>query len=128
MSLEPVTRYESDGGARIYRIPVRVFQMLVANVYIVIAGDYVALVDTGSGLGESDDHIRSGIEQIRDEWGEPLGWGDIKRVVVTHAHVDHVTGVATAKRATGAPVYLHRDDLFLSERAVETGEMFGLRV
>src|SRR6266496_6623376 len=64
VSLEPVTRYESDGGARIYRIPVRVFQMLVANVYIVIAGDYVALVDTGSGLGESDDHIRSGIEQI----------------------------------------------------------------
>lgn len=52
----------------------------------------------------------------------------IKHILLTHAHVDHVTGVAAAKRATGAPIYLHRDDLFLYERAVETGEMFGLRV
>ena len=110
MSLEPVTRYESDGGARIYRIPVRVFQMLVANVYIVIAGDYVALVDTGSGLGESDDHIRSGIEQIRDEWGESLDWGDIKRVVVTHGHVDHYGGLGAVRDQTRAPVAVHELD------------------
>jgi glyoxylase-like metal-dependent hydrolase (beta-lactamase superfamily II) len=37
-----------------------------------------------------------------------------------------VTGVATAKRALGVPVCLHRDDLFLYERAVEMGRMFGL--
>lgn len=52
----------------------------------------------------------------------------IRHIVLTHAHVDHVTGVAAAKRALGAPVYLHRDDLFLYERAVETGRMFGLTV
>ncbi|HEU5098251.1 MAG TPA: MBL fold metallo-hydrolase [Roseiflexaceae bacterium] len=110
MSLEPVTRYESVGGARIYRIPARAFQMLVANVYIVIADDYVALVDTGSGLGESDDHIRSGIEQIRDEWGELIGWDDIKRVVVTHAHVDHYGGLGAVRDQTNAPVAVHELD------------------
>ena len=52
----------------------------------------------------------------------------IRHILLTHAHVDHVTGVAAAKRALGVPVHLHRDDLFLYERAVETGEMFGLRV
>src|SRR5215467_333213 len=52
----------------------------------------------------------------------------IRHILLTHAHVDHVTGVAAAKRATGAPVYLHRDDLFLYERAVESGLMFGIRV
>ena len=52
----------------------------------------------------------------------------IRHILLTHAHVDHVTGVAAAKRATGAPVYLHRDDLFLYERAVEMGAMFGLQV
>ncbi len=52
----------------------------------------------------------------------------IKHILLTHAHVDHVTGVAAAKRALGAPAYLHRDDLFLYERAVESGAMFGLRV
>jgi glyoxylase-like metal-dependent hydrolase (beta-lactamase superfamily II) len=52
----------------------------------------------------------------------------IRHILLTHAHVDHVTGVAAAKRALGAPIYLHRDDLFLYERAVESGAMFGLRV
>jgi glyoxylase-like metal-dependent hydrolase (beta-lactamase superfamily II) len=52
----------------------------------------------------------------------------IRYILLTHAHVDHVTGVAAAKRALGAPIYLHRDDLFLYERAVESGRTFGLRV
>lgn len=52
----------------------------------------------------------------------------IRHILLTHAHVDHVTGVAAAKRALNVPVYLHKDDLFLYERAVETGRLFGLRV
>jgi glyoxylase-like metal-dependent hydrolase (beta-lactamase superfamily II) len=49
-------------------------------------------------------------------------------VLLTHAHVDHVSGVGRAKRELGVPVYLHRDDLFLYEQAVAHGRMFGLRV
>ena len=52
----------------------------------------------------------------------------IRYILLTHAHVDHVSGVAAAKRALGVPIYLHRDDLFLYERAVETGKLFGLTV
>ncbi|MCC7416549.1 MAG: MBL fold metallo-hydrolase [Acidobacteria bacterium] len=52
----------------------------------------------------------------------------IRHILLTHAHVDHVTGVAAARRVLDAPVYLHRDDLFLYERAVESGRMFGLTV
>ena len=52
----------------------------------------------------------------------------IRYILLTHAHVDHITGVAAAKRALGVPIYLHRDDLFLYERAVESGAIFGLRV
>lgn len=52
----------------------------------------------------------------------------IKHILLTHAHVDHVTGVAAAKRALGVSVYLHRDDLFLYDQAVEMGRMFGLQV
>ena len=52
----------------------------------------------------------------------------IRYILLTHAHVDHVTGVAAAKRALGVPIYLHRDDLFLYEHAVESGAMFGLTV
>lgn len=52
----------------------------------------------------------------------------IQYILLTHAHVDHVTGVGTAKRSLGVPVHLHRDDLFLYERAVDQGKLFGLRV
>src|SRR5213596_3575065 len=52
----------------------------------------------------------------------------IGHILLTHAHVDHVTGVAAAKRALGVPVYLHRDDLFLYDDAVSHGVMFGLQV
>jgi hydroxyacylglutathione hydrolase len=52
----------------------------------------------------------------------------IRHILLTHAHIDHITGVGAAKKAIDAPVYLHRDDLFLYERAVEMGAMFGMKV
>jgi len=52
----------------------------------------------------------------------------LTRILLTHAHVDHVTGVARAKRVVNVPVCLHRDDLFLYEDAVEHGRLFGLNV
>jgi hydroxyacylglutathione hydrolase len=52
----------------------------------------------------------------------------IRHILLTHAHVDHVTGVAAAKRALKVPIHLHKDDLFLYDRAVEMGAMFGLTV
>jgi len=53
---------------------------------------------------------------------------EIERILLTHAHVDHVTGVPAAKRALGVPIVLHRDDLGLYDRAVQQGQMFGLKV
>ncbi|HZT77210.1 MAG TPA: MBL fold metallo-hydrolase [Vicinamibacterales bacterium] len=52
----------------------------------------------------------------------------IRHILLTHAHLDHVTGVAAAKRALGVPVYLHRDDLFLYDRVVQQGASFGMRI
>lgn len=68
-----------------------------------------------------------------DEVNDLLAWARqqslaIKYILLTHAHVDHVTGVAAAKRALGVPIYLHRDDEFLYDDAVQHGLLFGLRV
>ena len=49
-------------------------------------------------------------------------------ILLTHAHMDHVTGVGRAKAALGVPVWLHRDDNFLYEAVVQQGQMFGFRV
>ena len=51
---------------------------------------------------------------------------DVRHILLTHAHVDHVTGVGRAKAALGAPVGLHRGDLFLYEAAPEQARLFGL--
>jgi glyoxylase-like metal-dependent hydrolase (beta-lactamase superfamily II) len=53
---------------------------------------------------------------------------EVQYILLTHAHLDHITGVAAAKAALDVPVYLHRDDLFLYERVVEQGTMFGFKV
>lgn len=53
---------------------------------------------------------------------------DVQAVLLTHAHVDHITGVAAAKEAFDAPVYLHRDDQWLYDLAVQQGAMFGFKV
>jgi glyoxylase-like metal-dependent hydrolase (beta-lactamase superfamily II) len=53
---------------------------------------------------------------------------DVQAVLLTHAHVDHITGVAAAKEAFDVPVYLHRDDQFLYDMAVQQGAMFGFKV
>ena len=49
-----------------------------------------------------------------------------QRILLTHAHVDHVTGVGRAKAALQVPVFLHRDDQFLYDAAQQQAAFFGL--
>lgn len=37
----------------------------------------------------------------------------VRAIVITHTHIDHVVGLARVHQATGAPVYMHADDLQL---------------
>jgi glyoxylase-like metal-dependent hydrolase (beta-lactamase superfamily II) len=67
-----------------------------------------------------------------DEAGELLSAAEstgaiVKAVLLTHAHLDHITGVGRVKAALGVPVWLHRDDLILYNGIIEQGRMFGLR-
>jgi len=36
---------------------------------------------------------------------------NLKQILVTHGHIDHVGGALKLKRLTGAPIYLNEDDL-----------------
>jgi len=51
----------------------------------------------------------------------------IKKVLITHGHVDHVGAVGDVKKLTGASVWMHEDDRPLYEACVAQARMFGIR-
>jgi glyoxylase-like metal-dependent hydrolase (beta-lactamase superfamily II) len=52
----------------------------------------------------------------------------IDSILLTHAHLDHIGGVAAAKRETGVPVYLHTADAGLYRAAPMQAQGFGLQL
>ncbi|HEX6926249.1 MAG TPA: MBL fold metallo-hydrolase [Longimicrobiaceae bacterium] len=52
----------------------------------------------------------------------------VEAIVLTHAHIDHVEGVAAARRATAAPIWLHREDRQLYESVPLQAQWFGVQV
>ena len=50
----------------------------------------------------------------------------LKAITNTHAHIDHVFGVAEVKRKYDIPFYLNKNDEFLLERAFAQAEMLGI--
>jgi len=52
----------------------------------------------------------------------------VLHILLTHAHVDHLSGVAAAKAALKAPIRLHEADLPLYQAALEQARFFGLSV
>ena len=110
MDAESIARFETAGGARIYRIPLQVFPGLVGYAHLVIAGSYRALIDVGSGQGPCDDQLRAGMARVADEFGERVGWADLDRVIITHAHIDHHGGLNMVVGLTDAPIAVHELD------------------
>ena len=49
-----------------------------------------------------------------------------KAIVSTHAHIDHVGGLTKLRRATGAPVMMHHEDLALYQIMDEQAEFLGV--
>ena len=78
-------------------------------------GDAAFLVDPGAAVAEMLDAVREGGLRV-------------EAIVLTHAHIDHVEGVEEARDATGAPIWLHRDDAQLYQGAPAQAEWFGLRL
>jgi len=80
------------------------------NVFLIEAGGGLVLVDTG--LRNSPPRITESIYSLGHL---PQ---DVAAIVVTHAHRDHVGGLAEMVRRTGAEVWMHPDDAALVRAGV----------
>lgn len=49
-------------------------------------------------------------------------------ILATHGHFDHVEGLASLKRAIGAPIWVHQGDLPLIQGMTGQGLLFGVHV
>lgn len=74
------------------------------NVYL-IKDDPITLIDAGPNLHNSEDYL----EAFLDSLG--VQFTDIKRLIITHAHPDHMGLAMRIKDLSGAEIYLHQQEI-----------------
>ena len=74
-----------------------------ANAYVLVSGEELTLVDCG--LAADVERI---IVQLR---GAGYSLSQLRNILLTHAHIDHIGGAATLTGRAGARVFAHRDEV-----------------
>lgn len=76
-----------------------------ANVYVIEEEDGgLALFDAGIGTREGRDALLAGFAQLS------LSLGDVRRIFISHGHIDHYGYARAAQEASGAQVFVHARD------------------
>lgn len=89
-----------------YTPPIRLelptlFGMKSVNAYLFVEPEPV-LIDCGEKTAQNIQAIREGLAK------EGLEIGDLQKIIITHAHVDHMGAAASLAKESGAKVYLPR--------------------
>lgn len=109
--LPAIEQFQSSTDVTIYRIPMILFPNdFTGYAYMLKGAGELTLIDTGSGIGRSNDDLLAGFQAIRDDFGESFTLQDIKRIIITHGHIDHFGGLAFVKEQTDATVGIHELD------------------
>ena len=107
--------FESSAGARIYQIPIQMFPVLRGYAYLVFVEDgateYRVLIDSGSGFGDSNQHLEAGVKAVAENEGHSFGFDKLTHVFITHGHIDHFGGLDFLRPLTCARVGVHELDL-----------------
>ena len=76
--------------------------LLMGRVYVLEGADGLTLIDAGIGPAAG-----KALKQLQGHGYNP---SDVKRILITHAHPDHVGGLASLQAATGAQVLAHAQE------------------
>jgi glyoxylase-like metal-dependent hydrolase (beta-lactamase superfamily II) len=97
--------FETSRGAKIHRLPLEAFPHFWAYVYIVQKDEFCVLIDTGSGTDASHKNLLDGLEQVG------LQPSDLTHILLTHAHIDHYSGLSKLRPLTHAKIGVHELDV-----------------
>jgi metallo-beta-lactamase class B len=103
---------QSDPTSRSWNQPVEPFK-IAGNLYYVGASDITSfLITTPQGHILIDSGFEETVPIIRENVRK-LGFKleDVKILLISHAHYDHVGGMATLKELTGAKLLVHEKDV-----------------
>jgi hydroxyacylglutathione hydrolase len=103
---------------KVKQIPVNPFNMNCYIYYDEISKEGI-LIDPAAFTPEEKNYIRDFIKQNDI---------NIKFIINTHGHLDHILGNEFAKSEFDVPMLIHKDDMFLIENAQEQAQMFGLQI
>lgn len=110
-----IKTFETSGGGRIYRIAMQMFPILWGYIYMVFLEngpeEYRVLIDTGSGFGDSNQHLELGLQAISAYEEQPVGLDTLTHVLITHGHIDHFGGLTYVRPRTSAKLGVHELDL-----------------
>ncbi len=98
---------------------IRYFEVgpFLENTYLLINGNEALLIDPGFSNESEFEHFKADL----------LGFEvELKAIVLTHAHVDHVLGLQRVLKDFPVQVFLNTNDLFLWNNFGNQSQMFGL--
>lgn len=110
-TLPEVRRFESKAGVRIYRIKCEAFPGFAVNIYLLLGAGPPTIVDAGSGFGDAKGQLLEGLERVQTEFGESVALADVRRIIITHGHIDHFGGLGFLHgRIPDAEIAIHELD------------------
>ncbi|MGZ6502857.1 MAG: MBL fold metallo-hydrolase [Tumebacillaceae bacterium] len=101
-------------GVHLITVPTP-FDVGPVNLYLLVDGEMLTLVDTGPLTKQAEDVLEQGLQELGFQVE------DLKQIVLTHFHVDHTGMLEKLVTRSGAKVYAHpwTAPLIRSDRAVE---------
>jgi len=114
-----IARHTRSHTRRVNTLHVETFESgsFAQNAYIVHQDDatFAVAIDPGAAASQMADFLAdNGLF--------------CEAILLTHAHLDHIEGVAELVRRTGARIYMHADDRALYEHVQQQASAFGLEV
>jgi glyoxylase-like metal-dependent hydrolase (beta-lactamase superfamily II) len=102
--------YYSKDGSPIFQFQLLEFPGFYGYAYLVLSGDYQVLIDTGSGFGNSNLDLASGLHSVSSYLGRDFNFQDITHILLTHGHIDHFGGLNYVRSHSNALVGIHELD------------------